>query len=446
MGTSFDSFFDNLLSTIGLRMDKDLSIAELREIISKINEYLYTYYDGIGTTEALGSTFNYFSEFHKFWEKYHGDILNPTIDSKRCSKIADILNSISVKYGQGVFNELYNTYSLKPREICAIRYFTANQDFRGSRDFEELFQKHEDDPTIFDKDRINEDPIGFLKNIDITSLSQSDKRIKFATVASQILIEKRIEAYDLFRHFKNDVLAVREFLLSKRGSGFGNKKTDMFIRDMVVLGVWKNPKNFDKIDVASDINTVKVAMRTGILKTEIPLVSSLLDIFCYQYGLIDEMNALAWRRVWERWKVKYPKTCIESPCLMDYFVYRIIGKEFCKESLCLFECETGKHHFKWHSARNRTCQVCKKHTASVVNKVLPCTDKDGYIFIEKNEFVSGEKAIIKGIKECPFSIICESKSDKFIKLNPPKSISILGQTGWESARIMKDEGGGGLMS
>ena len=53
----------------------------------------------------------------------------------------------------------------------------------------------------------------------------------------------------------------------------------MFLRDMIVLGVWEKPKNFDKIDVASDINTVKVALRAGILKTAIPLVSSLLDIF-----------------------------------------------------------------------------------------------------------------------------------------------------------------------
>ena len=45
----------------------------------------------------------------------------------------------------------------------------------------------------------------------------------------------------------------------------------MFLRDMVVLGVWKDVKGFDKIDVASDINTIKVALRTGIIKTQIPL-------------------------------------------------------------------------------------------------------------------------------------------------------------------------------
>ena len=33
-----------------------------------------------------------------------------------------------------------------------------------------------------------------------------------------------------------------------------------------------------------------------------------------------------------------------------------------------------------------------------------------------------------------------------VQLNPPKSISILGQTGWETARTTKTEGGGRLMA
>ena len=76
----------------------------------------------------------------------------------------------------------------------------------------------------------------------------------------------------------------------------------MFIRDMVELGVWPDLSGFDRVDVASDINTMKLALRTGILKTDIPLISSFLDIFCYQYGYIDEMSAQAWRVVWEEWK------------------------------------------------------------------------------------------------------------------------------------------------
>jgi len=54
--------------------------------------------------------------------------------------------------------------------------------------------------------------------------------------------------------------------------------------------------------------------------------------------------------------------------------------------------------------------------------------------------------LLPNLKECPFAAVCDPKSKKFLKLNPPKSISILGKTGWESARTRSNEGGGGLMS
>ena len=44
--------------------------------------------------------------------------------------------------------------------------------------------------------------------------------------------------------------------------------------------------------------------------------------------------------------------------------------------------------------------------------------------------------------ECPFINICGENK----KLMPPKSISIMGQTGWTSAYTKQDEGGGGLMA
>lgn len=412
----------------------------------------------------------------------------------QCSLVADVLHKIFVKHGRQPFYELYNTHSLIPDEICRIRYFSASQDFRGSRDFEELFEIYRDDPSIFDKENINQNPEDFLKNIGITSLSQNDKRVKYAVKASQLLIDNDIEPYDLLSFCQNDIEKVRNLLINNRGSGFGNKKTDMFLRDMVVLDVWKNARNFDKIDVASDINTVKVALRARILKTDIVLVSSFLDIFCYQYTLIDEMNAKAWRRVWEIWNHKYPDKCIESPCLIDYFVYRVIGKEFCKESLCVFKCETEKHTFKWHSPQNETCQICyqkyknsrliyesalenkivakcnrfpdlhvfeyenkrkkncekcsklMKNKATVIEKVLPCADSEGYIVIEKSNFVSGKNPLLPDLKECPLECVCKPRTEIFKKLNPPKSISILQQTGWTTAYTRKDEGGGGLMS
>lgn len=448
---TFNSFFKTLLGNANISLSRDLSIDEIKFIISKINEYFYTNYEGIGHTNILDDDFEYFSEFHKFWEKYHKDVLNPTIDDAHCLLAANVLHDVFIKHGRPPFYELYNTYSLTLEEICKIRYFSANQDFRGSRGFEDLFKRYKDDPSIFDKDNINQNPEDFLKNIGITSLSQNDKRVKYAITASQLLIDNGIEPYELLSFCQNDVGKVRNLLISNRGSGFGNKKTDMFLRDMVVLGVWKKPRNFDKIDVASDVNTVKVALRTRILKTDIVLISSFLDIFCYQYSLIDEMNAKAWRRVWEIWKQQHPEECIESPCLIDYFVYRVIGKDFCKESLCIFQCKSEDHTFKWHSGRNKTCQVCFKNKkvrnrAYVTGKVLPCTDRDGYIVIEKSVFVSGDNPLLLDLKECPFEVVCKPKTDIFKKLNPPKSISILGQTGWESAKTRIEEGGGGLMS
>ena len=240
---------------------------------------------------------------------------------------------------------------------------------------------------------------------------------------------------------------MRNALIEFDGAGYGNKKTDMFIRDMVVLGVWNRVKGFDDIDVASDVNTIKIALRTGILTSEIPLISSFLDIFCYQYGYVDETNALAWRRVWKIWTDKYPNEAISSPCLLDYFIYNVVGKQFCKLSLCYFVCEDG-HSFYWHSANNRTCQVCYKETkerkkAKMLYKLLPCDVDEGYIAIDKTPFVQS-KIANPNYHQCPFKRICEQYGDK--NLMPPKSISIMGQTGWNSAYTTENSGGGGLMA
>ncbi|MCX8027088.1 MAG: hypothetical protein N3A62_04440 [Thermodesulfovibrionales bacterium] len=445
----FREFISSL--KVAINQNKTGNIEDVKTTLSRINEYFFNTHDEIGYTNILEDTFQYFSEFHKFWEIYHMEILNPKIDDTKAMKIAEVLRDIYVKYGKEVFWELYDTSGLEKKDICKIRYLTANQDFRALRDFKYFAQLYIDDPTLFDLNNVYKHPDDFLSAIGITNLSQGDKRSKYASKAAELMINNNIEPYDLLSFCKNDLLKVKELILDNKGSGYGNKKTDMFIRDMVVLGVWENAKNFDKIDVASDINTIKVALRTGLLKTDILLVSSFLDIFCYQYTLIDDKNAQAWRRVWEKWNEGFPPSeCIESPCLLDYFVYRVIGKDFCRESLCIFECETKAHTFKWHSGRNKTCQICakdsKREKAYVIKKVMPCTDDEGQIFFKNSPFVRGENAILKELKACPFEDICGSKTNSFRKLNPPKSISILGQTGWESAKTNAVEGGGGLMS
>lgn len=426
----------------------ELSIEDARYVVSRINEFLYTNYPEIGSTNALGDTFTYFSEFHKYWEKNYKAVLDVQISEEQCIKVAEELHKIYQLTDGTAFKEIYETNGLSDEAVCRIRFLTANQDFRGSRDFSSFADIYAQDPAIFDEDVIFDDPEAFLKCLKIQNLSQSDKRVIYAKRVAEYLKDNSISPIQIPELYNNDIFQFKKAIISYTGAGYGNKKADMFIRDMVVLGIWKNISGFDLIDVASDVNTIKVALRTGILQTAIPLVSSFIDIFCYQYGYIDEMNAKAWRKVWEIWQKKYPEETIASPCLIDYFVYNVVGKQFCKESLYEFLCEDEQHSFKWHSGRNKRCQVCYKNglknkSAKVISKYLPCSDAEGFIAINQTKFVKS-LADGKSISACPFSEICKEYGHK--GLLPPKSISIKGRTGWTEAYTTKDNGGGGLMA
>jgi len=427
------------------------NVEQQREFLSKLNEFLYTSYEGIGETEAIGMKFEYLSEFHKFWEKNHMNILNPRIEDEKCTQVAEIFHKIYTEYGKKPFTELYDTLDLSPEEICKVRYFTANQDFRGSRKFEDFAERYKSDPSLFEPIFIAKNPQNFLSVLGLSGLSQTDKRTKYAYTAAKIVLNYNIEPFGLFEYFNQDYSKIRDKLTNTQGSGFGMKKTDMFLRDMRQLNVWSEGKNYEVVDVASDINTIKVALRTGILQTDIVLLSSFLDIFCYQYELMDKMNALAWRRVWEIWQEKYPNEIIEGPSLIDYLVYNLIGKEFCKDRLYLFECVKKGHQFHWHSSRNRTCQICykekkEKNEARIVYRDLPCKYLTGKIAFKNKKTKEKILQILPGIEECIFIDVCNPRKSDFIKLNPPKSISILGRTGWDTARTKVGEGGGGLMA
>lgn len=440
------SNFQHELSQISSGQE-NLTIEQAREVVRKVNEFLYcTNPDESEQTLALGSVWNYLSDFHKYWERNHQLILDCKIDDEKCMQVADALHEVYVLTKGKAFADIYPTAGLTKEQICQVRLLTANQDFRGSRDFVELAEIYNDDPSIFDVKSIADDPSSFVKSLRISNLSQTDKRDSYAKNIAEFVLSHSCTPFELITKYNNDVYDFRNALIAYSGAGYGNKKADMLVRDMVVLKIWENVKGFEKIDVASDVNTIKVALRTGIIKTEIPLVSSFLDIFCHQYAYMDRMNAKAWRRVWEIWCDKYPQEALSSPCLIDYFVYRVIGRQFCKESLAIYEGVECGHHFPWHTTRNKNCQICfqqglGKKGAKVQSTIMPCSSPDGKVAILTTEYVRSLPQEEK-IEQCPFKNICGANR----KLMPPKSISIMGQTGWTTAYAERGIGGGGLMA
>lgn len=441
---------NRLMDVLGRENIDEITISQAREIVKDINEYLYSYFDDLGTTFALNEEIQYFSSFHKYWENNYKEILNVCIDDAKCEKVADKLNDIYLLTDGNAFSDMYDTVGLSDEQICRVRILTANQDFKGSRDFATLAEIYRSDPSIFDLQNIYEQPDNFLRELKLTQLSQGDKRLKYAKNIAKYLIDKEVrEPFELYLKEQKNLETIRREL-SSSNAGYGNKKTDMFLRDMVVLGVWKDPISFEKIDVASDINTIKVALRTGIISTAIPLVSSFLDIFSYQYEYIDEMNAKAWRRVWEIWKQKYPETTIMGPCLIDYFIYKIVGKQFCKETLYLFKCDDETHEFYWHSGRNKTCQICynegrRQKKAHAIKKIMPCSNDNGEIAIKETKVIKNNISGLGELRECPFKSICGLDENYIIK-QPPQSISIYGRTGWKDAYTKVGSGGGGIMA
>lgn len=154
------------------------------------------------------------------------------------------------------------------------------------------------------------------------------------------------------------------------------------------------------------------------------------------------MSEKAWRHIWEIWSEKHPNEHIASPCLLDYFVYNVLGRQFCRERLCYFICENG-HKFANDGARSKYCPSCLqekriKVPTKLLSRNLPCINTDGEMIIKNTDFVNS-KIIKPALTQCPLKTICDAYGKK--NLMAPKSISILGQTGWDSAYSEKDTGG-----
>ncbi|HID63774.1 MAG TPA: hypothetical protein EYP49_13705 [Anaerolineae bacterium] len=401
---------------------------------------------GIGTTTFRGEELQYFSEFHKFWEAHHREILNARIDRPQARLAAQALSSAIQTYGNTILSVTHQTHGLGPQAIAQVRFFTANQDFREPP--ENQFGKYLDDPTRFDALEIADAPADFLRFLGMTRLSQTDKRLDYARNAAEFLLDRGITAFQIAQHFGNDAVRIRDALVNAPNMGYGLKKANMFIRDMVELDVWPALRQFDRVDVASDINTMKLALRTGILQTDIPLLSSFLDIFCYQYAYIDKMSAKAWRTVWEEWLQIDPTTAPSSPCQMDFLLYRI-GREYCDEKLVQYVCEDG-HTFYHFGARLKNCRVCrdagKRVRAHARARFLPCQLDSTSLPREEGRLLARGDNLLKTFDGlCILEGVCRPKTEDFRALNPPKSISVRGRTSWTESYAYKDKGGGGMM-
>ena len=432
----------------------DLNEIELAQrFLSIANQYLFQTYKSIGSTDFEGNEFAYFSDFHRFWEQNHEEVLNARINRGQARLAAESLRRVLMEHGPAIFMLNHNLHGLTVQQLAQVRFFTANQDFRKPPD--DQFTIYLEQPEIFDPRRVVEAPDDFLTSMGLNQLSQSDKRRDFARNAALFLTGQGITAFEIAEHFDRDAVSIRNAIMGFGNTGYGEKKTNMLIRDMVVWEVWPALANFDRIDVASDINTMKVALRTRILETNIPLLSSFLDIFCHQYGYIDRMSALAWRAVWEEWHTLDATTCPASPSLLDFIIYRL-GREYCRPMAGRYECAKGGHHYYHFGNRlpERKCMICDaarprvRSTASLTDYVMPCQipeadlprNADGTLRLDSDNLLH----TLDG--HCLFTPACRPNTSEFRLLMPPRSISVKGQTGWTDAYSDVDKGGGGLSS
>jgi len=348
---------------------------------------------------------SYISQFHAFWEQYHEKILDPQIDSQTCLKVAEVLEGI---FQGNQIKIAADTIDLTKEQIAQARFFTAIQDFKIDINRQgNPFQIYKQKPECFDPKKILQNEL--LVDTFLTLIgaeAQRDKRKDWMFKSAQLLeTEYAGSAFQICERHGRDAAEIRKTLTITEGYGFSKKKADMLLRDLADLGVWSYLRNADTIDVMSDANTMRIALRTGILRMRIPLLASYLDVYCYQYGLIDAKNSESWREVWHQWSNIRGHHRPPTPASMDYLIFRM-GKLSCRKS-------------------TRKCPpevpASKKKIESLLRQDQLLYDNEGY---------------------CIFRNICPMERKP---LQPPKSISILGQTGWKSG-VTNEGGGGGISS
>ena len=400
--SDFLKFLQKLAQLCGLKFESQRFQGEdeyrlAASILAEINKFLYQ--------QKMTLPSEYISEFHRYWEENHEKVLSPKIDPNgECLTVAKVLEGI---YKSNTIRVQLDTLDLTKEEIANVRFFTAIQDFNidvhaRSNPFE-FYKRH---PNCFRPEKVTKNAllVDELLNF-LGAQSQRDKRKPWMLNSARLLVEQyNSSAYEINKVHDGDVIEIVKSLTAEEKYGFSIKKSHMFLRDMADLGVWKYKRNVEKLDVMSDKNTMRVSLRTGILQFRIPLLASFLDVFCYQYSMVDRLNRESWRKVWEKWGEIPKNHRPPTPASMDYLIFRL-GKIACRPSKRI--CPPEK-------------EIAEKRLESLVPQDRLIFRDDGY---------------------CIFTQVCQLERKM---LNAPKSISIEGRTGWKSGKT--SEGGGGGIS
>ena len=133
---------------------------------------------------------------------------------------------------------------------------------------------------------------------------------------------------------------------------------------------------------------------------------------------------------------------------MDFLLYRI-GREYCNDIVVEYGCRNG-HSFYHFGARLKNCPICRKSRkrtpAQPKRRFLPCQINSAQLPRENGKVLIRDSNLLKTFDgSCIFESVCKPKTDEFHAFNPPKSISIKGQTGWTNSYAYRERGGGGMM-
>jgi hypothetical protein len=404
--SEFLSFLNRLVSHLGLKLSVDKLLSETKDenelaarILNEINQFLYQKKSDLEN--------EFISEFHKYWKFNHEEILRPRIGEQETLEVAKVLEDI---YANNSIRVQLNTLDLTPEQIANVRFFSAIQDFKIDINARvNPFELYQLQPDFFNSEKILDNELlidEFLSKLGAEA--QRDKRKRWMRASAGLLQDVYGgSAFNIYKVHSGDVLEIKKALAEPDTYGFSQKKVDMFLRDMADLEVWQYKKNIEAINVMSDKNTMRIALRTGILQFRIPLLASYLDVYCYQYALVDKWNVRAWRKVWQVWDNLPDNHRPPTPASIDYFIYRM-GKLAC-----------------WKAASRRRCPPSR-----------PVTERWLRSKITQDQLIFNQNFY------CIFENIC--KNERKI-LNHPMSISIMGQTGWESGKT-NEGGGGGIQS